>query len=70
MLLDTCRGAAGWCEAAVQSLIETQFEAYLGGLSITSENAAELSAAMVSGLRVWLCDPIGLPLPMGDTHVW
>ena len=62
-------GGAGWCEAAVQELIETQFEVYLGGLSITAENAAELTAAMVSGLRVWLCDPKGLPLPMGDTHV-
>eukprot|EP01044_Picomonas_judraskeda_P027716 COSAG03_NODE_8923_length_759_cov_541.839394_2_plen_95_part_01 len=46
-----------WCEDAVQELIETQFEIYLGGLTITADNAAELSAAMVSGLRVWLCDP-------------
>lgn len=41
----------------MQELIQTQFEIYLGGLTITADNAAELSAAMVSGLRVWLCDP-------------
>jgi hypothetical protein len=62
--------ASQWCEAAVQDLIETQFEIYLGGLTITAENAQELSAAMVSGLRVWLCDPTAFPLPMGDTHVY
>ena len=60
---------SAWCEAAVRRLLQTQFETYLGGLPITAENAAELSAAMTSGLRIWANDPIALPLPMGDTHV-
>jgi hypothetical protein len=60
---------AQMAEAAVVALLDTQFETYLDGLTIDSTNAEELSAAMKSGLREWINEPRGLPIPEGDTHV-